>query len=327
MRKGLTITSMAGAVAMAMSGAAFAAGPTTNIQFGNTTTDASGNVSASYCATANISCQVVATGTGFAQIQVTDNTLATPETYIHTVVDDSTQGFLDETFVRVVISNGGTSTTNENGLLGQQTITQDGFGSTTNVNTGWANVATNDPTITIVQTLADAGTAQTGDEFDGFFGYKAVTDANGQRTSYAMDISQNAGLYQASTGNGVNGDVQSFALRERSGAFNGTTATAGNGAAITWSATDDVKAIWLGQDVALPETGQTNRADMARSYFGFVSYENVTATANGVDAGEYSSSSDIGGLFVDGPGADWNAVFNTNGVPGSNPNTPTLANP
>jgi hypothetical protein len=356
MQKGFRIGAVAGALSIAMSGSAFAA---TDLSFGGWSVSG-GNIStsgATVCAsTSAYNCSIVASGSGFAQVQLTPkSTSGTP--YIMTIITDQNAnstgigdpglGFYDVNFVQS--SNGGTTTT-QNGILGQQSISSVGntgfspetsFKSTTNLATGWAQTQTGANPITITQNIVDnANTSSTADDFSTGFYFTQAADASGNPTGFEMTIDQSSGLNtpgQPDTGSGI-ANVQAFAYRERAGSMlSGGSVdlgsdSNGNPRSLTWTgggnlATgNDVKAIWLGQSVDVSNTdasGTVIPGGALASTFGYLSFDNVADSATAP-----ISASSLGGT-ISGP-----AVWNTDGTPGTtsefniNGNTkPCLADP
>lgn len=340
MQKGFKIAALAGALSMAMGGAATAANH--DLEFGgwSATGGQIDHTSASVCLNANYDCSVVAAGDGFKQIQVSPSATntATPSTdsYIMTIVTDQNAsgaygagdlGFYDVSFVKMQMNLGGTGTTNENGIFAEQKIseittngaaTATSFDSSTNISTGWATAAASP--VSISQNLQDSGdTAVGGDDFKSSFMYGSDNDANGTRTGFEMSIDQTAGLASAGQAASAN-DIQVFALRERQGTkltgTSGQVALGGN--TMSWDATgatpQDIKAIWLGQTINLDD--QNANAGGLGSTFGYLSFDNVAdATAPVTEFGFAASNADSAWV--------WDPAFNTTGTSGA----PCLADP
>ena len=341
MRKGFQLATLAGALTIAMSGGASAA----NLVFDGWTVN-NGQIdetsAGSVCTQANVSCSVVASGDGFKQINVTDSTDPVGESYIMTIVTDQTAtggpgdtalGFYDVSFVKMKLTLGGNNTgTNANGIKAHQEIREGATGtlftSTSDINTGWS-VA--DAPVAITQTLTDEGQANlAGDDFASGFIYRSKNDATtGARTGFEMNIDQVAGL--ASGDNASVNDIQVFALREKAGtmlvgnadsmdlgaAGNPVTWT-GSGTALGAAGAEDIKAIWIGQEINLDST-TTNNGSLG-STFGYLSFEDVASTTKHVE-------SEFGFGAANAQGAwDWATAFNMVKDP-NDPNSPTLGTP
>ncbi len=298
MSKSFKVAALAGAMSMALSGVASAAAPggVPNFQYdGWTVTNGEINENAGgMCASANYSCSVVASGAGFKQINVTDVADASSGTsYIMTIVTDqgatggaADLGFADVSFVRMKLTLGGVAGNGESGITARQSI-KDGagtgkvFDSITDINTGWA--ATSDKAnIVVSQQLTDDGgtAADTGDDFSSGFIYRSNNDPiTGLSTGFEMSIDQVAGLASAIDPASV-ADVQVFALRQKKGSFQNATNTtginlAGDTTPVTWAAEDDIKAMWIGQEINLGGIAGLGAGSLGSS-FGYVSFENVT---------------------------------------------------
>ncbi len=304
MQKGFKIAAIAGALSFAMSGIATAA--VEDLQFGGWSVD-NGTIdhtNAGICADSNYDCSVVAVGVGFKQLQVSAsaaNTTATPDdSYIMTIVTDQTAsgaydsgdlGFTDVSFIRMIMTLGGTGVnTNVNGIFSEQVISEVGaatgtstgtnFNSTTNLATGWAE--SGGSPISINQSLLDNGAStESGDDFQTAFVYSSDNDAvTGLRSGFEMAIDQVAGLQSASSVGSEN-DVQVFALRERAGSrlSSGGSATLGS-TTTDWSAGDDIKATWIGQNISMDNTGGGfgggSLVNSLGSTFGFMAIDNMS---------------------------------------------------
>jgi len=315
MRKGLMLTSVAGALSMVFGGVALAATHTPPIggwSVGSVGGQAGTVGTPGYCsdAASAFSCSVVASGPGFLQLQVgvkADKTtpgLKSGEYFIQTIVTDQnadgvsgTLGFQDVSFIKMSLSLGGQQNVTQNGIYGEQSIIEnktglpnnatEKFESSTTVASGWGNI-TGTPSVIITQGIKNEGgdTTTQSDDFVSGFDYKATVDqATGIRNGLSMDISQTAGL---AAPKGTKGDIQAFALRERQGTFNPAASTAGlkvdPNATVTWAAKDDIKAIWIGQNVDLSTNlggaaGGSVGSVALGSSFGYLSFENLSAPA------------------------------------------------
>lgn len=297
MQKGFRIAALAGALSMAMGGAATAANHDLTFGGWSVTGGQIDHTTAGVCQNANYDCSVVAAGDGFKQIQVSpsaQNTVTpSTESYIMTVVTDQGAngshgagdlGFYDVSFVKMQMNLGGTGTTNENGIFSEQNIAEvvtngttnaTSFDSTTNISTGWATAAASP--VSITQTLVDNGdTGVNGDDFSSTFMYGSDNDpVNGTRTGFEMAIDQKAGLASANQPASAN-DVQVFALRERQGTKlvgSGSIALNANDS-MTWAGEEDIKAIWLGQTINLDDANAS--AGGLGSTFGYLSFDNLS---------------------------------------------------
>jgi len=333
MRKGFNL--VAGAVAMAVSGSAFAAHPA----FKQWNADA-GTIGG-YCQT-GYSCDVIASGDGFVQFMTKDE--ASGETYVGTIVTDSgadtTAGgiaFSDESYIKMEISTGGTTQSDVNGgIAGVQSISEtsaaDGttFTSDVTLQTGTNFAVAGAPTITIQQTLVNDNDNATmrGDDFMSDFLYMADTDGTGQRNGFIMEIDQSVGLYTP-TDDGSSQDIQAFTYREAAGTRQGGSGTLTvPGSSLTYAAQEDVKAIWLGQEVNIGMSDQTGTG--LGGSFSYISYEN-----KGIKTGNPADYTDGSGAIFDfdltssaGPdAADWDSTFNLTFPGQSESGAPTLDDP
>jgi hypothetical protein len=267
------------------------------------------------------SCQILTTGAGFLQQQLTET--ATNTSYIQTVITDTnapdtqnpaTLGYRDESFVQL----GGS-----NGVLGHQVQSQvtngTTFTSSSTLANGWANPtpSSTSPNMSITQSLDSPGGAATGDEFNNTFSMMIINDpTTGNVTDRSMSIDQKVGL-----GNGVTNstDEQRFVLEQRQGAFttaNGSLTLAAtsfdsnnqpiNGGTVSWVSGDDVMVRWIGQRLDLGAQGT--------SQFGFEGAINNT-TGPSSEKTTFSTTS-TGIVTGTGPHGyevpfDWNSIFNT----------------
>jgi len=287
MRIGFKLAALSGALSMAMGGSAIAGNA--DLKFDGWTVD-NGTIdhsTSSTCANANIDCQDIlgdfgSATPGFKQLKVTDKTGATDVQYIMTIITDQDAGatgaqtaadlnFYDVSYVKM-----GNNTSNENGLKSQQVIKDvsggTAFVSTTDINSGWAADAGIDP-ITISQSLGNDGDAQTAsDNFSSVFQYASTVGADGKRNGFDMSIDQATGL------DGT--DLQIFALREKQGTklvadpdpSSVTLPDQFTGGTATWASGDDLKSIWIGQKIDI----NNEPGVVADSYFGYVSYDNLS---------------------------------------------------
>jgi len=342
MHKSFKLAALAGALSMVMGGSALAANH--DLSFTGWTVSAgqvneAGTDGTSVCATgSNYDCNVIAAGDGFKQVQVTAQAgsqgAVAGESYIMTIVTDQnatgtpgadTLGFYDISFVKMQLNlgGGGQNTNNENGIAARQSIaestadtgggTATSFKSTTDINTGWSTAVT---PVSISQSLVDNGdTGTPGDNFDSSFNYQSSNDANGVRDGFAMSIDQIAGLASAGVAASAD-DVQVFSLRERQGtmlASADSSVTLGADT-VSWTAGNDIKAIWIGQTINLDDT--STAAGGLGSTFGYLSFENVSN--NSAPATEFGfATSNASSAWV------WDPAFNIE----ANSKAPCLADP
>jgi len=309
MSKGFQIAALAGALTVAMSGNVLAAGtgvPAFNYGGWTVTNGDIDETAGGMClAGSGFSCSVVASGKGFKQVNVTDNSDASSGiSYIMTIVTDQNAGgatgaaaadlgFADVSFVRMKVATDGTAGPGDTGITARQQI-KDGTGtgktfvSVTDINSGWANTSATDNIVITQKLQDDAGTTGfAGDDFVAGFEYRSNNDAaTGVRTGFEMIIDQASGLASAQfladgTTDPSANDVQVFALREKQGDKLTTSGSIGLDPAnpVTWTGAstgvvgDDVKAVWIGQEVNL---GAAALDSSLGSSFGYVAFENVT---------------------------------------------------
>jgi len=337
MRKSFQVAALASALALLMSSAALAAGKN-DLTFGGwSVSDGTITTGAGSVCEVNFTCSVVAEGAGFKQLQVTSKAGAVPAdeagvSYIMTIVTDQNAtgdagtaalGFEDVSFVQMKISTGGTPAPNVNGIFSKQKISENvgttEFISESAISSGWAeNISTVTNPVAISQTLRDlgpaSGTLGAGDDFKSTFYYASRNDSAGVRDGFAMSIDQSAGLATAASGS--TSDVQVFAFRERQGTM---LTTAGpveyNGGTVNWAAGEDIKAAWIGQQIALGSGTGSLGGD-----FGYLSFQNVAPTT-----GEPSVTSGFGFTTLDSTSASvWDEAFV---IPGPSTSTSGLDAP
>ncbi len=334
MRNSFKLASVAGAM-LAVSAAANAQLPAG--AFDQLTVDpATQNVGMpSYCQPqGTVSCSVIAAGAGFLQIMVgatagvPGGTAPGQETYVMTYVAEQTAtgSFVDQSYVKLSNNTpaGAVNQTNP-GIAAMQTIVEPdpvrggGFESTTQIATSdWAKAALNTSAdIKIGQNLVDLGgtfvgqpapnvpptaVQDDGDNFFSDFSFESIAGGNG---GMKMEIGQIAGLFAPG---GDPADKQTFAFRQKRGLAYTTTAnptgiTIGGaaGGTMTWAAGDDIKAIWMGQRIVIPNITDTGVS--MTSNFGYVAFDNMNDTNPAI------SASDFGG-GADGPWAGlWHGEF------------------
>ena len=318
-RNTIKIITLAGAAAV-LPGVASAANPT----FGDWTATGGTISNTGVNCPSGFSCEVINSGDGFLQANVTETAHPT-NVFVQTIITDSAAtcdndttfcAFTDENFVKTDGSSG------SNGISGRQTSNDVAlnFSSSVNINTGWAlTVATPPPSVVIHQGLSDNpdGTNNNGDEFTTTFDLQINLDNLGAQTGKSMDISQDVGLGAGTT------DNQGFVVRERSGdllAASGTT-TLGTAtpATVNWAQdlgtpadSDDVMVTWISQDVDIGGAGS--------SLFAFQSVENKSGTST-IDqlASDFSTTANDPTVapFDWGNGSDVKATFgDAPGCPG-----------
>ncbi|MDH5229640.1 MAG: hypothetical protein OEZ58_11245 [Gammaproteobacteria bacterium] len=230
----------------------------------------------------------------------------TAETFVLTMIkegeaDTDPNAFIDQSYIKISFNNGGNNQADQ-GIAHRQVISStearaglspETFLSGSEINTGWAvgKTVTTDANgnvtgevlnpdlltnVAIVQELTAPGSDTLNDDFESNFYYEAITEAPSTVTNpgFKLDITQVTGLQQTGSG-GQATDNQVFALAERSGSsFSTASHTAGTGGIdLAWNAGDDIKGIWLGQQVDVRDTGAVNAVN---TYFGYASFTNNT---------------------------------------------------
>lgn len=303
MNKFVKTFSTAGAVALILSGAAWADPPVTD-GFGKWSVNGSGNIVYNYTnhvvgdttCPLGFTCGTAVTGAGFSQRQITDasgnkyfQTVVTPETAVS--VSSSAVSFADESFVKVGVT--GISSNQRASDTAVSGIETTDFNTSTAVNTGWASGGTYKD-LQVAQSVAVTNNKGTGSAevtmYNGFtFNQNGTTTAP---TGKYMDITQGVLLTSgADLTTNTDDDVQKFVMREASGNLNGAAHTLGSvsggllpGASTTdvaWSATDDVKVTYVGQQMV--QSGV--------EAFRFQFYDNLTsASADSISNFEVGSS-------------------------------------
>ena len=270
MSKAFKAASSLGAVALVLSGAAMAAAPFSG---GNNGFDqwsvSSGTVTVDLGSGATCpsgwTCSPAVSGDGFFQRQVDDGS---GNSYFQTIITDkgvsgSPGGlsFSDESFVK---------TGNTGGLADKSSITDtsisgtltETFSASTELNTGWAAPTGGDEVKIYQAIVADEGA---GEDFRTDF-WLAQLATNNVATSKLMRITSNVDIELAT------GAVQDFVLVDRIGsAYVNAGSVSAGGDSIDWGAGDNVKAIWVGQDMSAVLG--------VNQMFGYTSYENVSGTS------------------------------------------------
>lgn len=309
------MTALAGAMAAMYAGASFAQVPAEVSTFNQWSAN---NGAITYNCPAGWTCSTVAEGNGFLQLSMQQ--AGATDAYIRTIVTDqnatvdptlTAPTFADETVVLMTVNLGGGGGANPQGIIGQQTINQttpDGtqFAANTSIATGWGLAAGAD-TITIDQTLVNAGGAGYADDFVSNFFYAADADNNGdgQPDGFSMELDQVVGLQQGTVGSPT--DVQVFTLRQIAGTKQAATgnATLPTGDSLSYNPGDNIKATWIGQSIDLTSTTGTGGggmgAGMMGSMFGYQAYEVVGSPQTPNPIAYFS-------LFETGPW-NWDANF------------------
>lgn len=315
MRKGLNL--IAGAVVMAVGGgSAFAADVHPAFDSFTVTGGVIDMNSIGDCGT-KFTCSVVAGGDGGGFLQYMATSLDASgdpgKTYIGTIVTDATAdnsgankqlGFVDQSYVRMEMCGGTNCTGTNGGISGKQSIYEEGtdgttFASNVAIATG-QNFSGTGPSIIIGQSLLNKAAVglNPGDDFMSDFFYEAKNNVDtGVREGFVMQIDQIAGLKSPTDDTTLN-DVQSFSYREAQGSRQQSASSSpltigGVTGSVAFANDDDIKAVWLGQDVG------------AAGSFSYLSFENKDAAANATGLISNFSLTD-----ASGPGADWNAAFN-----------------
>ncbi|HHM04666.1 MAG TPA: hypothetical protein ENJ19_02855 [Gammaproteobacteria bacterium] len=292
MKKSNWAVSTMGSVALILSGAAVADPPAafdvwTAVNTGSGATVTFGDYDSGTAGTqtcpAGYTCGTPVTGSGFLQRQLTDSS---GNQYFQTIVIPETSGsaggdapsslsFADESFVRVGVD----------GMSGQQravdSTTTSGvtttFSTATIVNSGWASGGSTYKDLDVSQAITVNDGSQ--DTL-----YNAFTlQMNGPSTSPTgkfISVEQGVMIEAGSnTGSNADDDMQKFVMKEAVGDLNSAAHTLGSpvllpnsttGTDVAWSGTDDVKVIWVGQQMV------KSGVDSFRYQF----YDNITSAAD-----------------------------------------------
>ena len=253
MSKVFKAASSIGSVALILSGTAMAGAPFSFDQW--TVNNGTIATSTTECGS-GFTCGSAITGLGFYQRQVTRD--SDSASFFQTIVTDETAtanssaeldllSFADENFVR---------TGNVEGLADKQRIFDSAGGTdfaiSSILDSGWAGYG-----IALTQNLATSA----GDFRTDFF-YEQVGPSTAL-TSKKMKISSNLIISGPDYQDFVLIDLQGDAVGS-SGNVNLTGATGGT---VEWTAGDNIKAIWVGQDMT----------STISQKFGFTSYDNMTS--------------------------------------------------
>lgn len=302
MKKVVKALSTAGSVALILSGTAWADPPVSD-GYGKWSVNSSGNIVFSYpgnggaTCPSGFTCSTPTSGAGFAQRQITDGS---GNRYFQTVItpDDARSqtsaqvSFADETFVKVGTTGiSGSQRASDSSVSGSTTSD---FSTTTFLNTGWA---AGDPTISTYKHLEilqvetetnNKGTVSAEVSLYNAFTYKQ-NGSNTSPTGKSMDVNQSVLITPGSTlGSNADDDVQKFVMRQASGDLNGAAHALNSPVLlpgtspsdVAWSTTDDVKVIYLGQQMVNSEV----------EAFRYQFYQNLTSGADAIKNFEVGQS-------------------------------------
>lgn len=285
MNKFVKIITTAGSAALIMSGTAMADPPANfdvwsvssgNISFG----DYDGGTAGTQTCPAGYTCGTPVTGSGFLQRQVVNNTSGVQ--YFQTIVaPEGATGapaalvFADETFVRV----GATGVSGKQHALDSSVsgIETTDVSTSTMLNSGWASGGVFKD-LQISQSITLTNNKATTPEVTLYNGFTFNQNGtNAAPTGKFLDVTQGVLIEgDATIANNTGDDVQKFVMRQASGNLNGAAHVlgspvllTGNGGDVAWSATDDVKVIWVGQQMI--KSGVES--------FRYQFYDNVTSAA------------------------------------------------
>lgn len=277
MSKTYKAVSSMGAAALVLSSAAMAAAPTSFDAWSVT----GGAINMDTACPVGFTCATAVTGDGFFQRQITDGS---GNDYFQTVITDSgatgapgALSFSDESFVRTGNVGGLADKSSIQDTSTTGTLTET-FSTSTSLLTGWAADGATDGSedqVMIYQGISAIDTAAEAEDFrtDFWLDQTGNLGAVGKlmRITSSVDIQEEVG--------GTPAQVQDFVLVDRAGdqVNLGGVDVDGGGDDVTWTAGQNIKAIWVGQDMS-------QIAGVAQE-FGFTSYENVTG---GVLASEFS---------------------------------------
>ena len=274
MSKAFKAAGSLGAVALVLSGAAMAAAPFAGGNNGfDQWTVTSGTVSITDldAATTGVqncpagwTCSPAVTGDGFYQRQVDDGA---GNSYFQTIITDkgvtgSPGGlsFSDESFVKTGNTGGLADKSSISDVSTVGTLTET-FTTSTELNTGWAAPVGGDE-VKIYQGIIATDTAAEDFRTDFWLAQLGASGVNGK----LMRITSNVEIEVSS------GAVQDFVLVDRNGTdYVAAASTSAGGDSVDWANGDNVKAIWIGQDMSAVLG--------VNQQFGYSSYENVDGTS------------------------------------------------
>lgn len=265
MNKFVKIITTAGSAALIMSGTAMADPPANfdvwsvssgNISFGDYD---SGTAGTQTCP-AGFTCGTPVTGSGFLQRQVVNNVSGAQ--YFQTIVAPegatgapSALVFADETFVRVGVSGvSGKQHALDSSVSGIETTD---VSTSTMLNSGWASGGVFKD-LQISQSITLTNNKATTPEVTLYNGFTFNQNGtNAAPTGKFLDVTQGVLIEgDANIANNTGDDVQKFVMRQASGNLNGAAHVLGapvllpgNSSDLAWAATDNVKVIWVGQQM------------------------------------------------------------------------------
>ncbi len=286
MNKFVKIITTAGSAALIMSGAALADPPANfdvwsvssgTVSFG----DYDGGTAGVQTCPAGYTCGTPVTGSGFLQRQVVNNISGVQ--YFQTIVAPegstgapSALAFADETFVRVGTTGvSGKQRALDSSLSGIETTD---VLTATILNSGWAAGGPTYKDLEISQAITLTNNKATTPEVTL---YNAFTfnqnGTNAAPTGKFLDVTQGVLIEgDATIANNTGDDVQKFVMRQASGNLNGSAHVLGAPVLlpgvpsdVAWAATDDVKVIWVGQQMI--KSGVES--------FRYQFYDNITSAA------------------------------------------------
>jgi len=273
MSKAFKAASSVGAVMVVLAGAVYAQAPAMDdwrVDAGVIDTNGASSCYAGY------TCGNAITGDGFFQRQVTHD--ATGKDYFQTIITDKNatgtagnQGitFSDESFVAMGNSNGIKDKSyiwdSKDSTVNGTTLTEKFF-ATTELNTGWAAPTGGDQTKIWQAVIADNKDLNADDFRTDFWFDQRASGAT--VNSRIMRISEYTDLEKST------GSSQDFVLVDKlgndfvnAGSVKNFVTSAGTTDFVTWAQGDNIKAVWVGQDLhAMKDVYQE---------FGFTSYENL----------------------------------------------------
>ncbi len=291
MNKFAKIITSAGSAVLLLSGTAMADPPAGTAFDAWTADGATNTITFGVACPATYTCGTPVTGSGFLQRQITDGsgnqffqTIVAPESGAVGSKAPSTLAFTDETFVRVGVTGmAGKQRAVDSTVSGPDTTA---VNTSTIVNSGWAAGGATYKDLEISQAITVTTTATSEVSlYNGFTFNQNGTSA--APTGKFMDVTQGVLILgDGTTTDNLGDDVQKFVMREASGNLNGaarvlgaTPAFPGSGTVLlqgkasnndlAWSATDDVKVIWVGQQMV------ASGVESFRYQF----YDNVTSVA------------------------------------------------
>lgn len=291
MNKFAKIITTAGSAVLLLSGTAMA-DPPAGVAFDAWTANGATNtITFGVACPAGYTCGTPVTGNGFLQRQLIDGsgnqffqTVVAPESGAAGAKAPSTLAFTDETFVRVGTTGvSGKQRAVDSTVSGPETTT---VNTSTIVNSGWAAGGATYKDLEIGQAITVMTTATS--EVNLYNGF--TFNQNGTSTAPTgkfLDVTQAVLITgDATTTDNLGDDVQKFVMRQASGDLNNSARALGGMRAfpasagvllpgktanndLAWAATDDVKVIWVGQQMV--QSGVES--------FRYQFYDNLTTAA------------------------------------------------